>query len=225
MAFKELELLLTPDGKFATLVRREAIKTVNVEDLASALSQSAPHRTPILPPGCKAYSHSGSMHVYAVERPPSIVPLKYWGTDYRISLPFIQAWLGFYERGGSKTLITYYISCTTTPLRDITDTLYCVPLPNTYNNGAVCMGSAKVEGTTVWEISQSFLDKYLGMNHNDDLHTVVPTELAGNDSNNWGKVLTKWAELSSKNPLVGLTFKYSYLATADSLLTMLERSK
>ena len=219
MAFKERELLV--DGDYLSLVRRQVVKVVRTDSFLNTLSNRAYPRSDILPPGCKLYSNKGSLSTYVMEKTPGITAIRYYGIPYILSLPFLQFWLNFniQPSSGEAVLMTYRITCTTKPLASMEDTVYSPPLLNTYVSGIVCMGTAAVKGTTVFQISQSFVSAITGRDHNDDLHPAFPEEIRKSSNK---ETLTQWAKLTKSNPLVGLTFTYNPLTSAHNFLGGLE---
>ena len=86
-------------------------------------------------------------------------------TSYRIALPYVVFVVSTYGEQ-IESLSTYF---RTAPLRSLDDQLYSSTLPNTNDDGIVCLGSVRVSGATVGERVDALIGAFWASRFNQDL--------------------------------------------------------
>ncbi len=142
------------EGDLVSLVSEVIDREVLLPDLLTELTQSQIATTPRLPTGCRFWLRSGTMDrsVFVLEQPPSRRTITYQASrragsepvSYRIALPyvvFVVSVIGEQIEG----LATYF---RTAAIRSLDDALLCSTLPNTSDDGVVCLGSVRRSGSS-----------------------------------------------------------------------------
>ena len=93
-------------------------------------------------------------------------------------------------------LATYF---RTAPLRSLDDPLFASCLPNTTDEGLVCLGSVRVAGATVGERVDALIGAYWASRFNQDLRRH-PLPFSGG--------FRSWASRSRRDPLAALSLAY-----------------
>ena len=96
----------------------------------------------------------------------------------------------------SRVSSTYF---RTAPLRSLDDQLYSSTLPNTNDDGIVCLGSVRVSGATVGERVDALIGAFWASRFNQDLRRH-PLPFSGG--------FRSWASRSRRDPLAALSLAY-----------------
>ena len=141
------------EGDLVSLVTEVIDREVTLPDLLTELTSSQVAITPRLPTGCRFWLRSGTTdrQVFVLEQAPSRRTIEYHASrrhdsepvTYRLALPyvvFVVSTLGDQIEG----LSTYF---RTEPIGSLDATLFCSTLPNTSDDGIVCLGSVRVRGS------------------------------------------------------------------------------
>ena len=141
------------EGDLVSLVSEVIDREVTLPDLLTELTSSQVAITPRLPTGCRYWLRSGTTdrQVFVLEQAPSRRTIEYHASrrhdsepvTYRIALPyvvFVVSTIGEQIEG----LSTYF---RTEPVGSLDATLLCSTLPNTSDDGLVCLGSVRVAGS------------------------------------------------------------------------------
>ena len=143
------------EGDLVSLVNEVIDREVMLPDLLTELTSSQVASTPRLPTGCRFWLRSGSMdrQVFVLEQPPVRRTITYQASrrhdsqpvSYRLALPYVVFVVGVIGEQ-IEGLATYF---RTASIRSLDDSLLCSTLPNTSDDGVVCLGSVRVSGATV----------------------------------------------------------------------------
>lgn len=115
--------------------------------------------------------------------------------SYRLALPyvvFVVSVIGEQIEG----LATYF---RTAAIRSLDDALLCSTLPNTSDDGVVCLGSVRVAGATVGERVDALVGAFWASRFNQDLRRH-PLPFTGG--------FRAWASRSRHDPLAALSLRY-----------------
>src|SRR6266542_3497690 len=178
------------EGDLVSLVTEVIDREVTLPDLLAELTTAQVAMTPRLPTGCRFWIRSGTTDrsVFVVEQAPSRRTIEYHAsrrresepTTYRLALPyvvFVVSTIGDQIEG----LSTYF---RTQPIASLDATLLCSTLPNTNDDGIVCLGSVRVSGAS---------------RVNQDLRRH-PLPFSGG--------FRAWASRSRRDPLSALSLQY-----------------
>ncbi len=193
------------EGDLVSLVSEVVDREVTLPDLLAELSQSHLAITPRLPAGCRLWLRSGTTdrQVFVVEQAPGRRTIEYHASTrvgaepvtYRVALPyvvFVVATHGEQIEG----LATYF---RTEPIASLDAALLCSTLPNTSDDGNVCLGSVRVSGASVGERVDALLAAYWASRFNSDLRRH-PLPFTGG--------FRAWASRSRHDPLAALSLAY-----------------
>ena len=133
------------EGDLVSLVTEVIDREVTLPDLLTELTTAQVAMTPRLPTGCRFWIRSGTTDrsVFVVEQPPSRRTIEYHAsrrresepTTYRLAVPyvvFVVSTIGDQIEG----LSTYF---RTQPIASLDATLFSSTLPNTNDDGIVCL--------------------------------------------------------------------------------------
>jgi hypothetical protein len=129
-------------GDETILQRVQRIKTVATADVIQALTTSRGLETPFpLPPNCLNYRINGATSVFTIQIPPGIVGVKHQSTGgviYGLALP----WQIYIVRCMNQDVAEVAIFFAKKACVSLDDDLFKSALPNQYQNGACCEGTA-----------------------------------------------------------------------------------
>jgi hypothetical protein len=192
------------EGDLVSLVTEVIDREVTLPDLLTELTSSQVAISPRLPTGCRFWLRSGTTdrQVFVVEQPPMRRTIEYHAnrrrsepTSYRLALPyvvFVVSTIGDQIEGVS----TYF---RTEPIGSLDATLFCSTLPNTSDDGIVCLGSVRVTGASVGERIDALVGAFWASRFNQDLRRH-PMPFSGG--------FRAWASRSRRDPLAALSLRY-----------------
>ena len=193
------------EGDLVSLVTEVIDREVTLPDLLTELTTAQVAMTPRLPTGCRFWIRSGTTDrsVFVVEQPPSRRTIEYHAsrrrdsepTTYRLAVPyvvFVVSTIGEQIEG----LSTYF---RTQPIASLDATLFCSTLPNTNDDGIVCLGSVRVSGASVGERVDALIGAFWASRFNQDLRRH-PLPFSGG--------FRAWASRSRRDPLAALSLQY-----------------
>jgi len=193
------------EGDLVSLISEVIDREVTLPDLLAELTTAQVAMTPRLPTGCRFWVRSGTTDrsVFVVEQPPSRRTIEYHAsrrhdsepTQYRLALPyvvFVVSTIGDQIEG----LSTYF---RTQPIASLDATLLCSTLPNTSDDGVVCLGSVRVGGRSVGERVDALIGAFWASRFNQDLRRH-PLPFSGG--------FRAWASRSRRDPLAALSMQY-----------------
>ena len=190
------------EGDLVSLVSEVIDREVALPDLLAELTTTQVQVTPRLPIGCRFWIRSGAYdrQVFVVEQAPMRRTVEYQASrrqasepvTHRLALPyvvFVVSTTGEQIEG----LATYF---RTAPLRSLDDPLCHSCLPNTSDEGLVCLGSVRVSGATVGERVDALIGAFWASRFNQDLRRH-PLPFSGG--------FRSWASRSRRDPLAALS--------------------
>ena len=193
------------EGDLVSLVSEVIDREVALPDLLAELTTTQVQVTPRLPVGCRFWIRSGAYdrQVFVVEQAPMRRTVEYQASrrqasepvTHRLALPyvvFVVSTTGEQIEG----LATYF---RTTPLRSLDDPLCHSCLPNTSDEGLVCLGTVRVSGATVGERVDALIGAFWASRFNQDLRRH-PLPFSGG--------FRSWASRSRRDPLAALSLTY-----------------
>jgi len=193
------------EGDLVSLVTEVIDREVTLPDLLTELTTATVAMTPRLPTGCRFWIRSGTTdrQVFVLEQPPSRRTIEYHAsrrresepTTYRLAVPyvvFVVSTIGDQIEG----LSTYF---RTQPIASLDATLLCSTLPNTSDDGVVCLGSVRVTGRSVGERVDALIGAFWASRFNQDLRRH-PLPFSGG--------FRAWASRSRRDPLAALSLQY-----------------
>lgn len=193
------------EGDLVSLVTEVIDREVSLPDLLTELTTATVAITPVLPTGCRFWIRSGTTDrsVFVVEQLPSRRTIEYHAShrhdsepvSYRIALPyvvFVVSTIGDQIEG----LSTYF---RTQSIASLDATLLCSTLPNTSDDGVVCLGSVRVSGRSVGERVDALIAAFWASRFNQDLRRH-PLPFSGG--------FRAWASRSRRDPLAALSLSY-----------------
>jgi hypothetical protein len=193
------------EGDLVSLVTEVIDREVTLPDLLTELTSSQVAISPRLPTGCRFWLRSGAndRQVFVLEQQPSRRTIEYHAnrrhgsepTSYRLALPyvvFVVSTLGDQIEG----LSTYF---RTEPIGSLDATLFCSTLPNTSDDGIVCLGSVRVSGATIGERIDALIGAFWASRFNQDLRRH-PLPFSGG--------FRAWASRTRRDPLAALSMRY-----------------
>jgi hypothetical protein len=193
------------EGDLVSLVSEIVDREVALPDLLAELTTTQVQLSPRLPTGCRFWVRSGAndRQVFVVEQAPMRRTIEYqasrrYGSEpviHRLALPyvvFVVSTTGEQIEG----LATYF---RTASLRSLDDQLWHSCLPNTTDEGLVCLGSVRVAGATVGERVDALIGAFWASRFNQDLRRH-PLPFSGG--------FRSWASRSRRDPLAALTLAY-----------------
>lgn len=193
------------EGDLVSLVTEVIDREVTLPDLLTELTTATVTTSPRLPTGCRFWIRSGTTdrQVFVVEQPPARRTIEYHasrrsGTEpvrYRLALPyvvFVVSAIGEQIEG----LRTFF---RTAPIASLDATLSCSTLPNTSDDGVVCLGSVRVSGASIGERVDALIGAFWASRFNQDLRRH-PLPFSGG--------FRAWAARSRHDPLAALSLRY-----------------
>jgi hypothetical protein len=193
------------EGDLVSLVTEVIDREVALPDLLTELTTATVATSPLLPTGCRYWIRSGTTDrsVFVVEQLPSRRTIEYHAsrrhdaepTSYRLALPyvvFVVSTVGDQIEG----LATYFRA---QPIASLDATLFCSTLPNTSDDGVVCLGSVRVSGRSVGERVDALIAAFWASRFNQDLRRH-PLPFSGG--------FRAWASRSRRDPLAALSLQY-----------------
>lgn len=192
------------EGDLATLVTEVTEREVALDDLLSRLAEQRSAISPMLPAGCRFWVRSPEgREVFVVEQLPMRRQIEYhasnrYGSEpvnHRIALPYVVFVVS--TAGGRIESLSHFFR--TSALRSLDDTLDHSCLPNTSDDGIVCLGSVHVGGETLVERIDGLIGAFWSSRFNADIRRH-PLPFSGG--------FRAWASRSRRDPLVGLSAQY-----------------
>ena len=193
------------EGDLASLVTEVTDREVGLPDLLAELAGSQLSMTPRLPTGCRFWLRDGSSGrgVFVVEQAPGRRTIEYHGgprrgaepVTYRLALPYVVFVVSVYG-DQIQSLATFFRA---EPVRSLDDALLCSTLPNTSDDGVVCLGSVRVAGSGVGERVDALIGAFWASRFNADLRRH-PLPFTGG--------FRAWAARSRRDPLAALSIAY-----------------
>jgi hypothetical protein len=193
------------EGDLVSLVSEVIDREVALPDLLAELTTTQVQLSPRLPTGCRFWFRAGTTdrQVFVAEQGPMRRTIEYHAsrrhdsepTSYRIALPYVVFVVSTYGEQ-IEGLSTYF---RTAPLRSLDDQLCCSTLPNTNDDGIVCLGSVRVSGATVGERVDALIGAFWASRFNQDLRRH-PLPFSGG--------FRSWASRSRRDPLAALSLQY-----------------
>jgi hypothetical protein len=193
------------EGDLVSLVTEVIDREVTLPDLLTELTSTQVAITPRLPTGCRFWlrSHDADRQVFVVEQAPSRRTIEYhanhrYGTEptsYRLAVPYVVFVVSTIAEQ-IEGLSTYF---RTEPISSLDATLLCSTLPNTSDDGLVCLGSVRVTGASVGERIDALVGAFWASRFNQDLRRH-PLPFSGG--------FRAWAARSRRDPLAALSLQY-----------------
>jgi hypothetical protein len=196
------------EGDLVSLVSEVIDREVTLPDLLTELTSGGVTASPRLPLGTRFWIRAGSSDraVFVVEQAPCRRTITYHAShrydaepgSFRLSLPyvvFIVSTVAEHIEG----IATYFRTAPIDAIDALDAQLFSSTLPNTSDDGVVCMGSVRVTGATVGERVDALLAAYWASRFNQDLRRH-PLPFAGG--------FRAWAQRSRRDPLAALTLRY-----------------
>ena len=193
------------EGDLVSLISEVVDREVALPDLLAELTTTQVQLSPRLPTGCRFWFRAGTTdrQVFVAEQAPMRRTIEYHAsrrhdsepTSYRIALPYVVFVVSTYGEQ-IESLSTYF---RTTPLHSLDDQLYSSTLPNTNDDGIVCLGSVRVGGATVGERVDALIGAFWASRFNQDLRRH-PLPFSGG--------FRSWASRSRRDPLAALSLTY-----------------
>lgn len=192
------------EGDLVSLVSEVVDREVNLPDLLAELSANQLATSPRLPTGCRFWLRSGTdRQVFVVEQPPTRRTIEYQAnrrygsepTTYRLALPYVVFVVSTYA-DQIEGLSNYF---RTEPIDSLDATLLCSTLPNTSDDGLVCLGTVRVTGASVGHRIDALIGAFWASRFNQDLRRH-PLPFTGG--------LRAWASRSRRDPLAALSLHH-----------------
>jgi hypothetical protein len=138
-----------------------------------------------------------------VEQPPGRRTIEYHHgrrydaepVTYRLALPYVVFVVSTYG-DQIESMATYF---RTEPIGSLDAPLFCSTLPNTSDDGLVCLGTVRVAGASVGERVDALIGAFWSSRFNSDLRRHPLTFTGG---------FRAWASRSRRDPLAGLSITY-----------------
>ena len=192
------------EGDLATLVTEVTEREVALDDLLSRLAEQRSAISGMLPAGCRFWVRSPEgREVFVVEQLPMRRQIEYhasnrYGSEpviHRIALPYVVFVVS--TAGGRIESLSHFFR--TSALRSLDDSLDHSCLPNTSDDGIVCLGSVHVGGETLVERIDGLIGAFWGSRFNADIRRH-PLPFGGG--------FRAWASRSKRDPMAGLSASY-----------------
>jgi hypothetical protein len=192
------------EGDLATLVTEVIEREVALDDLLSRLAEQRSAISGMLPAGCRFWVRSPEgREVFVVEQLPMRRQIEYhasnrYGSEpvmHRIALPYVVFVVS--TAGGRIESLGHFFR--TSALRSLDDSLDHSCLPNTSDDGIVCLGSVHVGGETLVERIDGLIGAFWGSRFNADIRRH-PLPFSGG--------FRAWASRSKRDPMAGLSATY-----------------
>ena len=192
------------EGDLATLVTEVSEREVALDDLLSRLAEQRSAISGMLPAGCRFWVRSPEgREVFVVEQLPMRRQIEYhasnrYGSEpvtHRLALPYV-VFVVSTAGGRIESLATFF---RTSVLRSLDDPLEHSCLPNTSDDGIVCLGSVHVGGDALPERIDGLIGAFWGSRFNADIRRH-PLPFSGG--------FRAWASRSRRDPMAGLSATY-----------------
>ena len=192
------------EGDLATLVTEVTEREVALDDLLSRLAEQRSAISGMLPAGCRFWVRSPEgREVFVVEQLPMRRQIEYhasnrYGSEpviHRIALPYVVFVVS--TAGGRIESLSHFFR--TSALRSLDDPLEHSCLPNTSDDGIVCLGTVHVGGDSLAELIDGLIGAFWGSRFNADIRRH-PLPFGGG--------FRAWASRSKRDPMAGLSATY-----------------
>ena len=192
------------EGDLATLVTEVTEREVALDDLLSRLAEQRSAISGMLPAGCRFWVRSSEgREVFVVEQLPMRRQIEYhasnrYGSEpvtHRLALPYV-VFVVSTAAGRIESLSHFF---RTSPLRSLDDALEHSCLPNTSDDGVVCLGSVHVGGDSLAERIDGLIGAFWSSRFNADIRRH-PLPFSGG--------FRAWASRSKRDPMAGLSASY-----------------
>jgi Prokaryotic E2 family D len=193
------------EGDLVSLVSETIDREVALPDLLAELASSEVTVSPRLPTNTRFWIRGGTSDrsVFVIEQPPTRRTITYHASrrydaepgSFRLSLPYVVYVVA--TLSSSIELLTTFFR--TAPISTLDAPLLCSTLPNTGDDGIVCMGSVRVSGASVGERVDALLAAYWASTFNQDLRRH-PLPFPGG--------FRAWAARSRQDPLAALSLPF-----------------
>lgn len=191
------------EGDLVTLVTETTEHEVALSDFLAKLDSDRPTDSGLLPVGCRHWVRSADRRgVFVIEQAPMRRSIEYRSNRYnapvvshRLSLPYVV----FVVSTVGDTIADLRTFFRTSPLASLDDPLDHSCLPNTYDDGTVCLGSVAVTGGSLAERIDSLLAAFWSSRFNAEVRRH-PLPFSGG--------FRRWASMSRRDPTAGLSVTY-----------------
>jgi hypothetical protein len=193
------------EGDLVSLVSETIDREVMLPDLLAELAGSAVTISPRLPANTRYWIRGGvrDRSVFVIEQPPTRRTITYHASrrydaepgSFRLSLPYVVFVVA--TLSSSVELLTTFFR--TAPISSLDAPLLVSTLPNTGDDGVVCMGSVRVNGASVGERVDALVAAYWASTFNQDLRRH-PLPFPGG--------FRAWAVRSKHDPLAALSLPF-----------------
>ena len=192
------------EGDLATLVTEVTEREVALDDLLNRLAEQRSACSQMLPAGCRFWVRSGEgREVFVIEQLPMRRGVEYhasnrYGSEpviHRLSLPFV-VFVVSAQAGRVESLSNFF---RTAPLASLDDALEQSCLPNTSDDGIVCLGTVHVGGDSLTERIEGLIGAFWSSRFNADIRRH-PLPFSGG--------FRAWASRSRRDPTAGLSARY-----------------
>ena len=151
----QLRTYLRIEGELVSHVTEKVDREVELSALLDEVVRNQPISTGRLPANTRFLVRLGEREAYVLEQPPMRRVIEFHASQrsgsepnqYRLALPYVVFVVGV-EAGQITSLANFF---RTSPIRSIDDQLNHSCLPNTSDDGVVCLGSVRVSGRSVGE--------------------------------------------------------------------------
>ncbi len=199
----QLRTYLRIEGELVSHVTEKVEREVELTNLLDEIVRTQPVSTGRLPANTRFLVRLGEREAYVLEQPPMRRVIEFHAsqrrgsepTQYRLALPYVVFVVGV-EAGQITYLANFF---RTAPIGSIDDQLFYSCLPNTSDDGVVCLGSVRVSGRSVGERIDALIGAFWASRFNQDLHRH-PLPFSGG--------LRSWASRSRSDPLAALSLQY-----------------
>ena len=192
------------EGDLATLVTEVTEREVALDDLLNRLAEQRSAISGMLPAGCRFWARSPEgREVFVVEQLPMRRQIEYHASNrydsepviHRIALPYVVFVVS--TAGGRIESLSHFFR--TSALRSLDDPLEHSCLPNTSDDGIVCLGTVHVGGDSLAELIDGLITAFWSSRFNADIRRH-PLPFSGG--------FRAWASRSRQDPMAGLSAQY-----------------
>jgi len=191
------------EGDLVTLVTETTEHEVALGDFLAKQEAERPTDSGLLPIGCRYLVRNAERRgAFVIEQAPMRRSVEYRSNrhdapvvSHRLSLPYV-VFVVSTVGDAIANLRTFF---RTAPLASLDDALSYSCLPNTYDDGTVCLGSVAVTGDSLAERIDSLLAAYWSSRFNAEVRRH-PLPFSGG--------FRRWASMSRRDPTAGLSVSY-----------------